>query len=319
MEIFNQKINNKYSLVLNKKINHDFSIFNKIEFIDLHRKHFKKYFSANLIEDKTLKCKGVFTFGLRNNKEICSPLNGSYGGFEFTEDIYFDTKLNFIDAILEYIYSINPKSIEIILPPDIYALDNNSSQLSILFNRGFYTANIEINQYINVSKYNFQKSVNSGAKQRIKKCQRDALFFRELKYLEFKSAYDVVVENRKRRNYEISMRWEELDKMINIFPEKFKVFAIFNKKQDILASAICIKINNKILYVFYWGDIDGQEFYSPINFLSYEILNYCRSHNMEILDLGTSTKESKHNIGLINFKKGIGAKSCNKIKLKKVF
>ena len=102
--------------------------------------------------------------------------------------------------------------------------------------------------------------------------------------------------------------------MIKTFPEKFKVFGVFNNKEEILASSICIKINSKILYVFYWGDIDGQNSYSPISFLSYEILNYCRSNNIDILDLGTSTKDSKYNLGLINFKKGIGAKSCNKIK-----
>jgi len=106
--------------------------------------------------------------------------------------------------------------------------------------------------------------------------------------------------------------------MINIFPEKFKIFGVFNN-QTILASAICIKINSKILYVFYWGDTDGQKFYSPITFLSYEIVNYCRNNDIEILDLGTSTKDSKYNLGLINFKKGIGAKSCKKIKLKKDF
>ena len=86
-----------------------------------------------------------------------------------------------------------------------------------------------------------------------------------------------------------------------------------------IASAFCIKITDKILCLFYWGEIDGYEKISPIPFLSHNLISFCRENNFEILDLGTSSKNSLANVGLINFKQSIGATSCSKFKLKNIF
>ena len=102
--------------------------------------------------------------------------------------------------------------------------------------------------------------------------------------------------------------------MLNKFPKKFLVFGLF-KDQEMIASAICIKIQTNILYVFYWGERLKYKSLSPVAFLSHEIINYCISNKISILDLGTSSYNSLPNYGLINFKKGIGSFSCNKLKL----
>ena len=84
-----------------------------------------------------------------------------------------------------------------------------------------------------------------------------------------------------------------------------------------VSSAICIKINPKILYVFYWGETEGFEKLSPVSYMSTRLVDYCMKNKIDILDLGTSSQKSIPNLGLINFKRAIGARSCNKIKLKK--
>ena len=114
------------------------------------------------------------------------------------------------------------------------------------------------------------------------------------------------------------MNWEDLHKMINAFPNNFLSFGLFNL-EEIIASAICIKISEEILYVFYWGDNEDYQDISPISYLSYKIASYCKSNNIRILDLGTSSYKSLPNFGLINFKKSIGASCCNKLRIIKYF
>ena len=271
-----------------------------------------------LIENKTSSCKGLATFGKDFNNVIRSPLNGSFGGFQFCKNIYLETKENFINSVLENLSKFNPNSIEIILPPDIYNLENNSYQLSIFLRNNFVINNVEINQYIDLDKYDFDKSIKSGNKKNIKKCFRRNIIFKELKSNQYESAYKIIHSNRQRRKYKISMNWGNLKKMINTFPDNFVNFGLFYK-EEMIASAICIKISEEILYVFYWGEKETYQDISPISFLSYKIGNYCKSKKMKILDLGISTYNSIPNIGLINFKKSIGALSCNKLKVIKQF
>tara|TARA_A100000164_G_C21318523_1_gene501043 strand:- start:196 stop:543 length:348 start_codon:yes stop_codon:yes gene_type:complete len=114
------------------------------------------------------------------------------------------------------------------------------------------------------------------------------------------------------------MNWEDLHKMINTFPDIFFNFGLFYE-EEMIASAICIKISEEILYVFYWGEIETYQDISPTSYLSYKIANYCKFKQLKILDLGTSSFNSFPNFGLINFKKSIGALSCNKIKIVKKF
>lgn len=314
MKNFLEKINDKYFFSTKYDQINDFSIFNNQTFINLHKDLFERVFQYFLIEEKTLICKGVATFAIDNEDHIKSPINGSYGGFEFKKDIYFDIKEKFICRVIKELKKNRPKSIEIILPPDIYDIENNSEQISILHRNNFLIKNIEVNQYIKVQNYNLKKSVNKGNRQKIKKCISIPLLFHELKFEEYKLAYQLILENRKAKNFKLSMNWEQLSSMLSKFPKKFLVFGIF-KDKEMIASAICIKIQSNILYVFYWGERLKYKSLSPVAFLSHEIINYCISNKISILDLGTSSYNSLPNYGLINFKKGIGSFSCNKLKL----
>ena len=310
-------IDSKYSLSVNNEMNFRSSIFNEKDFISLHASNNEKIFRYFLIENKTMLCKGIATFSKKSNNKIESPINGSYGGFEFSNNIYFDTKEKFINLVLEDLNKSDPKIINITLPPDIYNIENNSHQLSILLRNKFNIKNIEINQFINSKTYNIQKSVKSGNKKNIKKCLRKDISFRILQNKESKVAYQIILSNRVRKKYNISMTWEELSKMMNIFPDEFLNFGLFDDK-EMIASAICIKISYSILYVFYWGELQEYQEISPIAFLSYKIIDFCKLNKISTLDLGTSSKNSIPNMGLINFKKSIGAISCPKYKLEKI-
>ena len=74
-----------------------------------------------------------------------------------------------------------------------------------------------------------------------------------------------------------------------------------------------------ILYVFYWGEIEGYEKLSPIAFLSQKLIKHAKEKKFKLLDIGTSSVNSNPNIGLLKFKKSIGCISCNKLYLTKSY
>jgi len=310
-------IDSNHSLCINDDISYESSIFNEKKFIFLNSIDYIDTFIYFLIENKTMLCKGLAAFGENSKKVFESPLNGSFGGFEFKDDVYFDTKEKFINLVLKDLNERNYKSIKITLPPDIYNIENNSHQISILLRNQFIIKNIEINQFIDLSKYDIKKSVKPKKRQCINNCKRKNIYFRILEYKEYEIAYKIILENRNRKKYKISMSWDALIKTIRLFPDKFLNFGLFDDNK-IIAAAICIKVADDLLYVFYWGESDEYEKISPISFLSHKLVEFCKLNKITTIDLGTSSLNSKPNIGLINFKKSIGADSCLKYKLEKI-
>lgn len=310
------KIDSKYHITTGSSYLHEFSLFNQNSFIKLHERNDNCY-KFNLINTSKDICEGISNFGFASDKEINSPPIGSFGSFEFSDFIKYEIKENFIKKVLSYILDKKKyKNISITLPPDIYNLQNNCQVTSILFRNNFHIKRLEINQFINLGSYSYETSITRGNKKRIKKCLRNNFSFKKLNAEDYKSAYEVIFTNRKRRNFPITMTWEGLSEMIKTFPEKMFFFGIYNQS-EMIASAICMKVSKKILYVFYWGEIGSYETYSPIAYLSYRIVEFAKENGFNILDVGTSSENSIPNHGLVTFKENIGCEACNKFYLER--
>ena len=311
-------IDEDYFITINKKHEEDVSIFNQSQFISIHENDFSKVFSFCLYSRSKSTCLGVANFASKKQGVYISPIAGSFGGFEFKEHIPLLIKEAFIEFVINFISNKDNEctSIEIIFQPDIYNIESNSELLSILFRLGFLLNDVEINQFINVNEYQKDLSVSYGNRKRINKCIRQGIQFKRLSRTDYKEAYNVILSNRKRNNYSISMTWDSILKMLKHFEDKFFFFGLY-KDQTMIASSISINVSPQILYVFYWGEIDGQQTLSPVSYLSTRIVEFCLDNDFTILDLGTSSINTAPNYGLIKFKKAIGANSCNKIKLLK--
>ena len=110
------------------------------------------------------------------------------------------------------------------------------------------------------------------------------------------------------------MSLSELKNVISIFPNKFKIFGVYDSN-NLIASSVCIEVEKSILYVFYWADNINYSSTSPITFLASGLYNYCQENNYRILDIGTATIDSEPNYGLISFKRNLGFKESIKLTL----
>ena len=120
-----------------------------------------------------------------------------------------------------------------------------------------------------------------------------------------KEVYDVIVENRATKNFPVTMSYQAILEMLGAFPGQLQFFGAF-KDGTMIASSICVKVSDSVLYVFYWGDRPGYEQFSPVTLLAQCIYEYAQSAGFKLIDFGTATRAGIPIYGLISFKKEIG-------------
>jgi len=128
--------------------------------------------------------------------------------------------------------------------------------------------------------------------------------------------YSTLAQNRESKGHTMSMTLAQLYEMANKLPDSLELFAC--KTNDVIvASAICVRLDPKKLYIFYWGDLPGQSQFSPVVPLAAYIYSHCQTQGISLLDAGTSTIDPEPNHGLLQFKRGLGFSESLKLNLEK--
>jgi len=187
---------------------------------------------------------------------------------------------------------------------------------SLIIN-GFQQEAVEINQHIEVEETEFIQKIIKFEQKKLIKCKREGFKFRICNQGSLKEAYGLISSVRKQKGYPITMEYFDLKKMFEQFPDNYMLFAAYIHDQ-MIATSVSIKVNDKILYNFYHGHDTKFNHFSPILLVLEGIYNYCVKHNIEIIDLGISSDHSKINPGLYQFKKNIGALESKKITFSKI-
>lgn len=177
---------------------------------------------------------------------------------------------------------------------------------------GFQQDALDVNQHIEVDNINFEQRITKGELGKLKKCKREGFKFRTCNIDNLKEAYWLICKAHGKKGYPVTMDYPELKMMYEQFPDNYLLFAVYDENK-MIATAVSIKVNDKILYNFYHGHDTNFNHFSPILLVLEGIYSYCLKHSIEIIDLGISSNHSKVNPGLYQFKKNIGALESPKI------
>lgn len=285
-------------------------IFHTSTFYALHQNE-KSLFFSFLSENKILGTihlteieKGVFQ----------SPFRGTYGGFSFTENCsYIEMEACVVALVSHLKNSFGAQQIIIKNAPFAHNIHRNTLIFNILLNNNFKISQQEVNHTLEIDERNLFEKMKRNNKKRFNKCERSGFVFQQLDVEDdFKKAYQVIVENRESKGYSVSMTFEQLMAMKAVFPNDIYFFQT-TLEDKITASSVCIRLNSKILYVFYWGDKPGFEEYSPVVFLAEGIYKFAQNNHFSILDAGTSSLNGTLNQGVATFKEGLGFSSSLKL------
>jgi hypothetical protein len=281
--------------------------FNKFKFFKLHNDINSKYLTFNY-NDNII---AIICFQIDLNlNALKSPIRGSFGGLQI-----FTNNLNIIDQVFDSFMSFlaneKIKFIEITENPFLYNEEISKLKFFSYIKHGFILSNTDINAIIKIDNVDLVDKMEYNNVKRYKKCVREGLTLAKKETVSLTEAYKIIQANRDSKGFKMSMNLDQLLTMNNAMPESIVSFIVKNDNLSI-ASAICIKISKETLYVFYWGDLPGNEKLSPIAFLASNIYSYCQLQDIKLLDLGTSSIDGNIIPSLLSFKKSIGASFDNK-------
>ena len=292
-------------------------LFNARAFHDLHAPHALRSFHCALADNASGVILGTINIHERSAGEMASPFRGSFGGFALVPDASrtLEEMDGFVGGVETMLAVEGAESLSVVVPPLVYHPDETSAWIDVLLRRGFVISRHELSYGIHVTG-EFVDGIDSGNRKRLQKCIRDGLESVALAREEFEDAYTVVAENRRKRGYTLSMSWETFREMADALPERVACFAV-RRGAEMIAAALCLRINAKALYVAHWGEIPGVEAWSPVTLLASSLFDYCRDSGIRLLDLGTANVDGVPNAGLIRYKKNLGCAESLKLTLDK--
>lgn len=247
-----------------------------------------------------------------------SPYRGTFGGYEVAPALSLEQLTNFHNAVEERVRRRDPSAIEILLAPQAHAPALFARQTYVLLASGFGITQADLNYTIAVDARPFTDRVSYGNRKCLKKCARQGLIAAPLPMHMLPKVYEALAENRVSKGNQLSMTLGQIEQMAAAFPDRLLLWGVM--EQDTLAAAsICLRLNDDILYVFYWGDRPAYSKSSPVVALAAEIYAWCQREGITMLDAGTSTIGAEPNYGLIRFKIGLGFEESIKLRVRKKF
>lgn len=296
------------------KIEKPFTEYNKIEFYEFNK---NKVDNVKYLLFSNNKKRFTFVGGIKNNS-FFSPFSSSFECFsELSEHSKIEHYFSAISSLIKWGKDNKLQKIYITLPPFYYGYSHISKMANALIANEFYISSMDINFEFYTKNYNDDSPLNiiGSARQKLRKALNKAykkdLIFKKTE--DFDVVYDVIKQNRISKNYALKMSYEECVMTSKIIPTD--LFLVSLPTGEPIASAICHRINDKIIRVIYWGNVPNTDDFSPMNFLSKELFHfYYEENKIEIIDIGPSTLEkSIPNFGLCDFKESIGCESSLKI------
>ena len=120
------------------------------------------------------------------------------------------------------------------------------------------------------------------------------------------TVYEFIGAARRRKGFPLTLPKAHFLQMFQSFPDHYHVFAVHDEAH-LAALTVAVKIDAQVLYNFYPADAEEYLAYSPTVLLSAYIVDWAKEKGFSVLDLGIATEEGIPNIGLMRFKKNLGA------------
>ncbi len=232
----------------------------------------------------------------------------SFGGIEVVDrgPEHLD---EFLNSMVQWCKKNKLDSIELKLPSSIY--DRHGTE-QFLTKRGFKPKLKEVNQHLVISTSSFRSIIKKNERKKLRQCHEKGFRFSQIDPRQLKLAYDIIADNRLRRNFPITMTFEKLKTMFDAFPDRYLLFGVF-EGEALIATAVSIVVTEKVLYNFYHGDKASYRKHSPVVMLLEGIYQYSQDKGLAYLDLGISSSDGVLNEGLFRFKANCGCVETDKV------
>ncbi len=218
-----------------------------------------------------------------------------------------------LDELIEYLKNEGYSKAEFKLPPNFLWNYESASLFEYLFSYKKFKEEIELTTYIDFSFYkektvsNFSQgkrtNINNGIKQGLKS---EVLSSKE----QAQEFYVLLCETLKKHDAKPVHTFEEL---WNLYSEKLvgktELLGVYNGEELVAAGWLFLFDSQKAVHTQYLAANPDYGKLSPMTFLYYSAIEYCRERDIRYLSWGISTEERGKvlNLGLTESKESFGS------------
>jgi hypothetical protein len=287
--------------------------FNDTSFLDKQNKHRYTFISV----DSSGRINARATLFLMENMAL-SPLRAPFGSIEFETGLPGTVLNELIKEMDAFALNNQLEKIKIASYPDCYHPENSRVLKEQLLKNGFIVTAEDHNYHVEVRGKEFESSLHSSERRRLKKSQQAGFQFNVEVPSELGFVHKMISECREYKGYPVSMNLQEFEKMFKDFPGRYILFTIRDKGR-LIAATIGVRINADILYNFMPADEIEYRNFSPMVLLMKHVFEYCRENKYKIFDMGTAAENGVPNSGLLKFKENLGGELSYKLTFEKSF
>ena len=195
------------------------------------------------------------------------------------------------------------KNLYIRLPPKQYYNDLYEINLKSIQAFNSQLLYVDVNQHLDLLKA-FESRLRRDRVRDLTKAKALGLNFRTVDLVD---AFGIIEKNRTSKQIDMSVSIDRLNLLANLIPSRIDSFGI-SDKDNLVATAIVYTINSKLAYVFMWGhDPEARNGGIAMTSLCKGLFSKYQAEFLTKLCLGTSSVQGNIDIGLMSFKKGLGA------------
>lgn len=245
-----------------------------------------------------------------------SPARGTFAGLAWAGDLGPTELSAFAAAVEQQLVERGARRLEVLPPPMAHDPERFALATYVLHAQGWTVSTCDLNSSLLVDGRPLEERMSRGNAKRLRKCRREGLVAERLPQEALPQVHATLAANRAANDRVLSMDLAQLEQMRAALPEAMVLFGC--RDGDVLAAAaLCLRLDEQVLYVFYWGHLPSHGALSPVVLLADEIHRYCQREGFRLLDLGTSTTGAVPDPGLLRFKRGLGCTESLKVRMRK--
>ncbi len=286
-------------------------LFNESDYFKLHSRSAGDRY-AQLVRMSDAKVCATLAFHETEASVFSSPGRGTFGGLGLNQATAPQLLEVFFAAVHGELVRAGATRIAIVGAPLSHDPALSALMANIVMRHGYTCSVPELNCDMVVDARSLAERVDYSNVKRIRKCEREGFTVGPVALEWLPEIYWILLENRTRRGFPMTMSLEQLQMMAVMFPQRMQLFAAERPATGegagvgLAAAAVCFALTDRILYVLYWGDGPGLSAYSPVSLLVSAIYTFCQDRGFMLLDAGISTLHGEPNHGLTRFKQNLG-------------
>ena len=278
-----------------------YHLFNSVDFNELNR---DKCESIHYLLFEDAKIRLGLIIGIKE-MTACSPFSAPFGGFSFHHEFLSAEVIdNALQSLDEYLTNRYFRAVKFILPPLCYHQSFLTKLVNSFVRHNYTISHIDLNHSFDTSLLNehySEQTLRNNARKNLNIALKQHYLFQKTDDIDL--VYDIIRQNRAMRGFPLRMTLEQVKSTVQII--HWDAFVV-RSADDFVASALIYHITNRIVQIIYWGNIPVDPSLKVMNYLAYQVFNYYKAKDIDIIDIGPSSEHGLPNFGLCDFKESIG-------------